>query len=100
MKGGHAVACIVIAFALTGCSGLRTYPNAYDKNAVVRLTTDPGSLLTTRSVDLDLYTIDPSCEATYLGTLKLRDATIDVGLPVDRKVLLAYVFSRSAVIGT
>src|SRR5262249_25225603 len=81
-------------------SGLRTYPNAYEKNAVIRLTTDPGSLLSARAVDLDLYTIDAKCEAAYLGTLKLHDASMDVGLPVDRRVLLAYVFSRLALIGT
>jgi hypothetical protein len=92
-------AWVVIALALAGCSGLRPYPNAYAKNAVIRLTTDPGSLLSRRAVDLDLYTIDARCEADYVGTLKLRDASLDVGLPVEQKVLLAYVFSRSALIG-
>jgi hypothetical protein len=91
---------LALALILTGCSGLKTYPNALERNAVIRVRTDPGTLLTKRTVDLDLYAVDGACRATYLGTLDLHDAAIELGLPLDSRVLLAYVFSRSAIVGT
>jgi hypothetical protein len=93
-------AIVAIALILTGCSGLKTYTNDAAKNAVIRVRTDPGTLLTQRAIDLDLYAVDSACRATYLGSLELRDPQIEVGLPLDGRILLAYVFSRSAVIGT
>jgi hypothetical protein len=99
---GTSTTCAVLAtaLALAGCSGLRDYANEYEKNGVIRVRTDPGTLLSKRAIDLNLYTIDTACNATYLGSLQLSNASIDLGLPLDHRVLLAYVFSRSAIIGT
>jgi hypothetical protein len=90
----------ILALSLSACSGLKTYPNTQQKNALIRVRTDPGTLLSRIGVEVDLYSVDAGCGTTYLGSLVLRDATIDLGLPLDSKVLLAYVFSRSAVFGT
>ena len=91
---------LAVALTLAGCSGLRSYPNGLEKNAVIRVRTDPGTLLARRAIDLDLYAVDSACRATYLGSIELHDTLIDLGLPVDSRVLLAYVFSRSAILGT
>jgi hypothetical protein len=91
-------ACAVLA-CLAGCTGLKTYPNAYDKNAVVRIKTDSGTFLSRTRADLDLYTVNAACGAEYLGSLTLGDASVDVGLPLGSTVLLAYVFSRSSFLG-
>src|SRR5262245_51391 len=93
-------AVLAVVLTLTGCSGLRSYPNALEKNALIHVRTDPGTLLAYRAIDLDLYAVDSACRATYLGSLELRDETVELGLPLDHSIGLAYVFSRSAIIGT
>lgn len=57
-------------------------------------------LLSRIEVELDLYAVEPGCGAAYLGTVQLDDPTIELGLPLDQKVRLAYVFSRHAIVGT
>ena len=94
--------CAVLLFSLSacGCSGLKTYPNALDKNARIHVRTDAGTLLSRIGIALDLYAVDPGCGTQYLGTLELDDATVELGLPLDQRLRLAYVFSRDALIGT
>jgi hypothetical protein len=89
-----------MALTLTGCSGIRSYPNQYEKNALVRVRTEPGTLLSNRAIHLDLYTVDGECHGKYLGSLDLDNGSIGLGLPLDDRVLLAYVFARSSIIGT
>ena len=93
-------AALLFALILSGCSGLKTYPNALDKNATIHVRTDGGTLLSRIGIALDLYTVDPGCGTQYLGTLELDDSTIELGLPLDQQVRLAYVFSRDALVGT
>jgi len=93
-------AALLFALILSGCSGLKTYPNALDKNATIHVRTDGGTLLSRTGIALDLYTVDPGCGTQYLGTLELDDSTIELGLPLHQQVRLAYVFSRDALVGT
>jgi hypothetical protein len=93
-------AALLFALVLSGCSGLRTYPNTLEKNASIHVRTDGGTLLSRIEIALDLYTVDPGCGTQYLGTLELDDSTIELGLPLDQRVRLAYVFSRDALVGT
>lgn len=93
-------AALLFALILSGCSGLKTYPNALDKNATIHVRTDGGTLLSRIGIALDLYTVDPGCGTQYLGTLELDDSTIELGLPLHQQVRLAYVFSRDALVGT
>ena len=93
-------AVLVVTLSLAGCSGLRPYPNTVAKNAVIHVQTDSGTLLSRTGVELDLYTVDVGCGSKYLGTLELHDASIELGLPLDTQVRLAYVFARSALLGT
>lgn len=93
-------AALLFALILSGCSGLKTYPNTLEKNASIHVRTDGGTLLSRIGIALDLYTVDPGCGTQYLGTLELDDSTIELGLPLDQQVRLAYVFSRDALVGT
>ena len=93
-------AVLVVTLSLAGCSGLRPYPNTVAKNAVIHVRTDSGTLLSRTGVELDLYTVDVGCGSKYLGTLELHDASVELGLPLDTQVRLAYVFARSALLGT
>lgn len=93
-------AVLVAALSLAGCSSLRTYPNTLAKNAVIHVQTEASTLLSRTGVELDLYTVDVECGSKYLGTLELLDASVELGLPLDTQVRLAYVFARSALLGT
>ena len=91
---------LLFALILSGCSGFKTYFNAFDKNVIIHVRTDGGTLLSRIGIALDLYTVDPGCGTQYLGTLELDDSTIELGLPLHQQVRLAYVFSRDALVGT
>lgn len=91
---------LLVALSLGGCSGLKTYPNAIEKNALVHVRANRSGLLSRFGVALDLYTVDARCGSRYLGTLELDQATVQLGLPLEQKVLLAYVFSHDAIFGT
>lgn len=93
-------AVLAAALSLAGCSGLRSYPNTLARNAVIHVQTDAGTLLSRTGVELHLYTVDVKCRSEYLGTLELQDASVELGLPLDRQVRLAYVFARSTFLGT
>lgn len=93
-------AVLAVTLSLAGCSGARTYPNTVAKNAVIHVQRDSGTLLSRTEVELNLYTVDAGCRSKYLGTLELHDASVELGLPLDNQVLLAYVFARSALLGT
>jgi len=93
-------ATLLMALSLGGCSGLKTYPNAMEKNALVHVQSNRTGLLSRFGVALDLYTVDARCGSQYLGTLELDQETVQLGLPLEQKVLLAYVFSHDAMLGT
>jgi hypothetical protein len=93
----RALVALAVA-AAAGCSGVKPYPDTYDKNAVVRVKTDSGGFLSRTRADLDLYTVDTArCTAKYLGSVRLRNEPVELGLPVGETVLLVYVFSRSSL---
>ena len=93
-------AAVLLASSLCGCSGLKTYPDTFEKNARIHVRTEGGTLLSRIEIALDLYAVDAACGSKYLGTVELEDSTIELGLPLDQKVRLAYVFSRNALLGT
>jgi hypothetical protein len=101
-SAGPRTLCAGLLFALSvcGCSGLKSYPNTLEKNARIHVRTEGGTLLSRIGIELDLYSVDPACAAQYLGTVELNDSTIELGLPLDQKMRLAYVFSRDALLGT
>jgi hypothetical protein len=80
---------LIMIGLVTGCSGLRTYPNTMKKNLFVDLKTDHGV-----RVRLDVYKVDSKCEANYEGTVSLDKGRTAVGIPTDSRVFLEFDFAR------
>ena len=94
-------AVLIVTLSLAGCSGIRTHPNTVAKNAVIHVQTDSGTLLSRTDVGLDLYTVDVGVRLPSIWErLSYDDASVELGLPLDTQVRLAYVFARSALLGT
>lgn len=92
-------ACLVL-LALSGCSSLKPYPNVHEKNALIHVKTDSGSFFSRTRADLHLHSVNAACATEYLGSLRLDNASVDLGLPVGNTVLLAFVFSRTSGLGS
>lgn len=90
---------LLLALSAAGCAGIKPYPNPRERNAVLHVRKDFGTVLSKIGIDVDLYTVDAACNAGYLGSLELRDSSVDVGLPLEKRVRLIYVFSRSSILG-
>jgi hypothetical protein len=87
-----AVFIVVLGF-MTGCSGIRPYPNTKDKNLFVDLKTDRGV-----RVSLDVYRVGPDCRVDYQGTVRLGNKRSEVGIPSGERLFLSFNFARSSII--
>ena len=83
------------AALLAGCSGLKTYPNAHEKNALVRVKNEGGGFFSRTRPDVHLFSVDAACRAQYLGTVELDEPVVEIGLPLGQTVLLEFAFSKS-----
>jgi hypothetical protein len=90
---------LLLALSAAGCAEIKPYPNSRERNAVLHVRTDFGTLLSRIGADVDLYAVDAACNADYLGSLKLHDSSVNVGLPLEKRIRLAYAFSRSSILG-
>lgn len=77
---------------LAGCTGgLRTYPeDAAPRNLTVRTATSGVR------AELDIHSVDAQCRAPYVGTVKLSQPSISVGIPADGWSYLKFDFSSSS----
>lgn len=91
-----AWACLSLAL-LAACSGMKTYPDSHEKNALVRVKSDGGSFFSSTRPDVHLYSVDSACRAEYLGAVELDRPSVEIGLPIGQTVLLAFVFSKSSL---
>ncbi|MDH5512115.1 MAG: hypothetical protein OEY27_02785 [Gammaproteobacteria bacterium] len=87
---------LLAAGLLAACSGIKTYPNTLDKNLNIRTDTRSKEFLGKVKADVDIYRVDANCEGEYLGTVKLGEATVAVGIPPDRPSYLVFNFASSA----
>jgi hypothetical protein len=77
---GRCVAGVLLGTViLTGCSGLRPYPDDLDKNVVIRTVTDSGSVFSKLGVELDIFSVKAGCKTEYLGTVDLNGPSVEVG---------------------
>lgn len=83
---------VALTGMLAGCSGIKVYPNQFEKNVDVTATTKADSIFARVRASLDIYSVDAHCQPTYEGTVDLGQATTGVGLPVNRPSLLAVRF--------
>ena len=81
---GRCVAGVLLAIVvLTGCSGLRPYPNDLDRNVVIRTTTDSGSVFSKADVAVNIFSVKADCKTEYMGTVDLTGSSVEIGIPPD-----------------
>jgi len=85
---------------LTGCSGLKTYPNDRPANVHLKTETDSGSMLTGIDTQVHIYRVSSKCTTDYLGTVEMDENTADVGLPVGELLYVNFVFVRSGFLSS
>jgi hypothetical protein len=98
MRGGLGAA-LLAAGLLAGCAGLKTYPDTAPKNLLIRTETSSGSVLAKVRAAVHVHLVDANCRTEYQGTVELGEASVRVGLPVNRVSLVAFVFNSSATFG-
>jgi hypothetical protein len=86
---------------LTGCTGIKTYPNNLEKNLYITTTTESGSFFSSVNATVDIYQVNTDCSLGYQGTVKLNKASVSVGIPYDKRSYLVFGFaSRSFLAST
>jgi len=94
---GRYIAGFLLAVGLlTGCSGLRPYPDTLAKNMHIRTETDSGSVFSKVRAEVDIFSVKADCTTEYQGTVKLNGPSIEVGIPSDRLSYTVFVFSNSS----
>lgn len=94
---------VAAVLLVTGCSGLKTYPNDAPKNVHVVTQTDRGV-----RTALHVHAVNGECSTHYDGTLALDRGNVDIGVPSGRPSYLVVSFdtssfmagSRSTSVGT
>lgn len=81
---------------LTGCSGVKTYPNNLEKNLYITTTTQSGSFFSSVNTAVDIYQVRPDCTLDYQGTVKLDKAAVSVGIPYDKRSYLVFNFASKS----
>lgn len=92
----RAAGLLLAAAVLAACSGIKTYPNTFDKNIDIHTDTRSNEFLGKVKTDVDIFRVDADCEGEYLGTVKLDEPAMAIGLPPDRPSYLVFNFSSSA----
>lgn len=85
---------------LTGCSGIKTYPNNLEKNLYITTTTESGSFFSSVNATVDIYQLNTDCSLDYQGTVNLDKATVSVGIPYDKRSYLVFGFASSSFLAS
>jgi hypothetical protein len=89
---------LLAAVVLASCSGITPYRSDLAKNLRIEPKTSSGSLFQTLNAGVNVYEVDAKCQLVYLGTVKLKDSALDVGLAANRQIYLEFYFIKSAVL--
>ena len=93
-------ALLVLAAALiAGCSSLKTYPSRSPENVVVRSAIESGSVFSSMRGSVHIHEVDSDCHTNYLGTVKLDQPKVALGLPAERSSYLVFAFDGSSFLG-
>lgn len=84
---------------LTGCSGLKPYPNTLEPNLQIRTETKSGSVFSGVRAAVGVYGVDARCQLEYQGTVDLDRPLVAVGIPADRASYLVFGFASSSFLG-
>lgn len=85
---------------LAGCSGIKTYSEAYPDNMRVQTETDSGSIFSSIDASVHIYHLNGRCESTYIGTVDLDRNPTDIGLATDKLHYLNFSFVRSGFLSS
>ena len=96
----YIIALILAPSLLSGCSGIKTYPNTMTKNLQIKIETDSGSMFSKVRAAVDIYRVDSDCKTEYEGTVQLKNPSIDVGVPSSRLTYLVFVFASSGFLSS
>lgn len=95
----RALLMALAAGLAAGCAGVKTYPNALDKNLQIRSETVSGSALFRVKAALGVHRLDESCKLEFEGLVELDQPSVAVGIPTDRWSYLVFNFSGSSFLG-
>ena len=90
-------ACTLL-LTVAGCSGLKDYAGAADRNLLIRTKTS-GSPLTKVEAFPHVYRLKDACATEYLGTVSLDRDEIRTGLLPQQPTYLKFVFKTSSRLG-
>ncbi len=92
---------IVAVFLISGCSGLKTYPNTHKKNLSISTELKTSAFLGLGSVkaSMHIYNVDSKCQTEYMGTVKLYGKKTEVGIPSGKTSFLSFSFDTSSFFG-
>ena len=100
VTGRYIIGLLLALALLTGCSGLRPYPNTLDKNLHIRTETDSGSIFSKVRAEVDIFRVNADCKTEYQGTVNLKGPSIEVGIPSDELSYIVFVFSNSSFLAS
>lgn len=86
--------CLILLLALTGCSGLKTYPTGGGGNLAVHSEMDRGV-----SATLHIHRVDEQCRTHYRGSVRLDRPTLLLDVPAGQRAYLVVTFDTSSFLG-
>lgn len=99
MRAAAALLPALAAGLLSGCSGVKTYPNILEKNLQIRSETVSGPALFRVKTALGVHRVDERCQLEFEGAVELDRPSVAVGIPADRWSYLVFNFSSSSLLG-
>jgi hypothetical protein len=85
----------LITLLLSACSGIKPYPDLPNKNFSVQAVTQSGSLLQDVEAFVDIHNVRADCSTVYMGTIKLDEPSVEIGIPAKQQSYLTFVFNTS-----
>ncbi|HEY1291021.1 MAG TPA: hypothetical protein VGF58_22025 [Burkholderiales bacterium] len=84
---------------LAACSSLRDYPHVAPENVQVKSKLESGSMFSSMRGAVHIHELDGTCHTSYVGTVKLDQPSVALGLPAERASYLVFVFAGSSFLG-
>jgi len=95
----RAAVWLLGAGLLAGCSGIKTYPDTSPRNLFVKTEARSGSAFGSVRVSVHIHQVDASCRTEYLGTVRLNEPAVAIGIPPERPSYLVFNFYSSSFLG-
>jgi hypothetical protein len=86
---------LIVLGMLSACSGIKIYPNDMPKNLVINTVTDSGSFSSSVKPLLDIYDVSSDCKLKYLGTVKLDQPKMQIGIKPEHNSYLIFRFAST-----